>query len=102
MGGGGLYAATKAALEQLSRSWAAEYGPAGVRVNAIQPGVTLTEGTVAARPMLDAMVARTPAGRLGDPHDIAAAVVFLAGDEAAFVHGATLAVDGGALNTYAA
>jgi NAD(P)-dependent dehydrogenase (short-subunit alcohol dehydrogenase family) len=102
LGTGPLYGATKAALEQLSRSWAAEYGPAGVRVNAVQPGVTLTEGNAGARPILDAMVARTPAGRLGDPHDIAAAVVFLAGEDAAFVHGATLAVDGGALNTYAA
>jgi NAD(P)-dependent dehydrogenase (short-subunit alcohol dehydrogenase family) len=48
------------------------------------------------------MVARTPAGRLGAPEDIAAAVVFLASPDAAFVHGATLGVDGGVLNTYAA
>jgi 3-oxoacyl-[acyl-carrier protein] reductase len=99
---GPLYGATKAALEQLSRSWAAEYGPAGVRVNAVSPGVTLTEGTAAAEPVLAAMAGRTPARRIGDPSDVAAAVVFLASDEAAFVHGATLAVDGGALNTYAA
>jgi 3-oxoacyl-[acyl-carrier protein] reductase len=101
-GGGPLYGATKAALEQLSRSWAAEYGAAGVRVNAISPGVTRTEGNAGHAAILDALVARTPAGRLGTPEEIAAAVVFLAGDDAAFVHGATLAVDGGVLNTYAA
>jgi NAD(P)-dependent dehydrogenase (short-subunit alcohol dehydrogenase family) len=101
LGGVALYGATKATLEQLSRSWAAEYGPAGVRVNAISPGVTLTEGTAGNREMLDAMVARTPARRLGTPEDMAAAVVFLASDDAAFVHGATLAVDGGAQSTYA-
>ncbi|HWI73811.1 MAG TPA: SDR family oxidoreductase, partial [Baekduia sp.] len=102
MANGPLYMATKAALEYLTRAWAAEYGAAGVRVNTVSPGVTLTEGTAAARPILDALVARTPAGRLGEPEDIAAAVVFLASADAAFVHGATLAVDGGALNTYAA
>jgi 3-oxoacyl-[acyl-carrier protein] reductase len=102
IGSGPLYGATKAALEQLSRSWAAEYGSSGVRVNAVSPGVTLTEGTEAARPILDAMVARTPAGRLGDPAEIAHAVLWLASDEARFVHGTTIDVDGGALNTYAA
>ncbi|MCW2995840.1 MAG: putative short chain dehydrogenase [Conexibacter sp.] len=101
LGGGALYGATKATLEQLSRSWAAEYGAAGVRVNTVSPGVTLTEGNGGHREILDAMVARTPAGRLGTPEDIAKAVAFLASDDAAFVHGATLAVDGGALNTYA-
>jgi 3-oxoacyl-[acyl-carrier protein] reductase len=98
---GALYTATKAALEALSRAWSAEYGAAGVRVNAVSPGVTLTEGNAAARPILDAMVARTPAGRVGEPEEIAAAVAFLASGEAAFIHGATLAVDGGALNVYA-
>jgi 3-oxoacyl-[acyl-carrier protein] reductase len=100
LGQGALYGATKAALEQLSRSWAAEYGPSGVRVNAVAPGVTLTEGNAAAGPILDAMVARTPARRLGRPEEIAAAVAFLASDDAAFVHGSTFVVDGGALHTY--
>ena len=101
LGQGALYGATKAAVEQMSRSWAAEYGAAGVRVNAVSPGVTITEGNADAGPILDQMVARTPAGRVGQPEEIAAAVVFLASDDAAFVHGATFSVDGGALNVYA-
>jgi 3-oxoacyl-[acyl-carrier protein] reductase len=100
LGGGALYSATKAAIEQLSRSWAAEYGAAGVRVNAVSPGVTSTEGTAGAGAILDAMVARMPAGRLGRPEEVAAAVAFLASDDAAYVHGATFAIDGGALNVY--
>lgn len=94
-----LYGATKVALEQMSRSWAAEYGPSGVRVNAVAPGVILTEGNEGASEVLEQMVAPTPAGRVGTPSDIAKAVVFLAGDDAAFIHAATLAVDGGILNT---
>ena len=94
-----LYGATKVALEQMSRSWAAEYGPFGVRVNAVSPGVILTEGNEEARAVLEQMTAPTPAGRVGTPEDVAKAVVFLASDDAAFVHAATLAVDGGILNT---
>jgi NAD(P)-dependent dehydrogenase (short-subunit alcohol dehydrogenase family) len=99
---GPLYASTKAAIEALTRGWSAEFGPSGVRVNAVSPGVTLTGGTEAGKSMLDAMAARTPAGRVGTPEEVAAAVVWLASDEASFVHGTTLDVDGGALNTYAA
>jgi 3-oxoacyl-[acyl-carrier protein] reductase len=99
---GALYSATKAAVEQLTRSWAAEFGAAGVRVNAVSPGVTRTEGNAGAEAITEAMVARTPARRLGEPEEMAAAVVWLAGDDARFVHGATIDVDGGALNTYAA
>lgn len=94
-----LYGATKSALEQMSRSWAAEYGASGVRVNAIAPGVILTEGNADARDVIAQMVAPTPAGRAGTPADIAKAAVFLASDDAAFVHAATLAVDGGILHT---
>ena len=93
-----LYGATKVALEQI-RSWAAEYGQSGVRVNSVAPGVTLTEGNEGARDVLERMVAPTPAGRVGTPADIGKAVVFLASEDASFVHAATLAVDGGILNT---
>ncbi len=90
-----MYTATKAADEQLTRSWAAEYGPRGVRVNAVAPGATLTPGNEASRAVLDAMTAATPAGVVIRPEDIADAVLFLASDAATMVHGITLYVDGG-------
>ena len=92
---GAMYTATKAADEQLTRSWAAEYGPRGVRVNTVAPGVTLTPGNTAFRTVLDAMTAATPAGTVVEPADIAAAVAFVASDDAAMIHGITLYVDGG-------
>jgi NAD(P)-dependent dehydrogenase (short-subunit alcohol dehydrogenase family) len=90
-----MYTATKAAVEQLTRAWAAEYGSSGVRVNTVAPGVTLTPGNESAREVLDAMTAATPAGTVIRPDDIATAVVFLASADAAMIHGATLDVDGG-------
>lgn len=90
-----MYTATKNADEQLTRSWAAEYGPRGVRVNAVAPGATLTPGNVAARAELDAMTAATPAGVVIRPDDIAKGVLYVASDDAAMVHGITLYVDGG-------
>ena len=99
IGSSALYGATKATLEQLSRSWAAEYGHAGVRVNSVAPGATLTEGNEAAKEVLEQMTAPTPAGRIGTPADIGKAVVFLASDDASFVYAATLAVDGGIVDT---
>ena len=93
--GMGLYGASKAALVLLTKSWAAEYGPAGVRVNAVSPGPTRTEGTAAMGEALDQLAAAGPAGRPGLPEEVAEAVVFLAGDGAGFVHGAVLPVDGG-------
>ncbi|MFJ2393717.1 SDR family NAD(P)-dependent oxidoreductase [Streptomyces sp. NPDC087843] len=92
---GAMYSATKAADEQLTRSWAAEYGPRGVRVNTVAPGATLTPGNEQARAALDAMTATTPAGVVVRPDDIAKGVLYLAGDDAAMVHGITLYVDGG-------
>jgi NAD(P)-dependent dehydrogenase (short-subunit alcohol dehydrogenase family) len=89
---GALYSSTKAALESLTRSWAAEFGPAGVRVNAISPGVIRPPGEVSPG---EAMMRGTPAGEPGDPDAIAQAAVYLAGPEAAFVHGTVLDVDGG-------
>ncbi len=88
-----LYSSTKGALETLTRAWAAEFGPAGVRVNAVSPGV-VHEPSAQPHPG-DVMMAGTPAGRFGTPEEIALAVVYLAGDEASFVHGVVLDVDGG-------
>jgi NAD(P)-dependent dehydrogenase (short-subunit alcohol dehydrogenase family) len=94
-----MYTATKAADEQLTRSWAAEYGPRGVRVNTVAPGATLTPGNEAARAVLDAMTAQTPAGVVVQPDDIADGVLYLASDDARMVHGITLYVDGGITGT---
>lgn len=90
-----LCSATKAAEEQLTRSWAAEFGPRGVRVNTIAPGATLTPGNEAARPILDSMTPRTPAGVVIRPSDIASGVLFLVSDDATMIHGVILDVDGG-------
>jgi len=90
-----MYTATKAADEQLTRSWAAEYGPRGVRVNTVAPGATLTPGNEAARAVLDAMTAATPAGVVVQPDDVAQGVMYLVSDDARMVHGITLYVDGG-------
>jgi NAD(P)-dependent dehydrogenase (short-subunit alcohol dehydrogenase family) len=90
-----MYTATKAADEQLTRAWAAEFGPRGVRVNTVAPGVTLTPGNESSRPVLDAMTANTPGGVVVRPEHIASGVVFLASDDAAMVHGTILDVDGG-------
>jgi NAD(P)-dependent dehydrogenase (short-subunit alcohol dehydrogenase family) len=91
----GLYGSSKAALVLLTKSWAAEYGPAGVRVNAVSPGPTRTEGTAAMGEGLDQLAATTPTGRPGLPEEIASAIVYLASDEASYVQGALLPVDGG-------
>ncbi len=90
-----LYGSSKAALLLLTKAWAAEYGPAGVRVNAISPGPTRTEGTAGYGDALDKLAATTPHGRPGLPEEIATAVTFLASDDAAYIYGAQLPVDGG-------
>lgn len=92
---GAMYTASKAAIEQMTRNWAAEYGPRGVRVNTVAPGATLTPGNAAFSAALDAMTAGTVAGRPVRPIDVAYAVRFLVSDEAVFVHGSILDVDGG-------
>jgi NAD(P)-dependent dehydrogenase (short-subunit alcohol dehydrogenase family) len=97
MNGMGLYGSSKAALLLLTKSWAAEFGPSGVRVNAVSPGPTRTEGTIPMGDQLDQLAQGGPAGRVGQPEEIAAAIAFLAGEDASFVHGERLAVDGGRL-----
>ena len=90
-----VYGSSKAALMLLTKSWAAEFGPRGVRVNAVSPGPTRTPGTDIMGEALDQIASQAPAGRVADPAEIAAAVVYLASDQASFVHGAVLPVDGG-------
>ncbi|MEU9781165.1 SDR family oxidoreductase [Streptomyces phaeochromogenes] len=93
---GALYSSTKGAMETLTRAWAAEFGPMGVRVNAVSPGVILPPAPEGGEPHPgEIMMKGTPAGSVGTPDAIAHAVVWLAGDEAAFVHGTVVDVDGG-------
>jgi NAD(P)-dependent dehydrogenase (short-subunit alcohol dehydrogenase family) len=90
---GALYSSSKGAIETLTRAWAAEFGPAGVRVNAISPGVV--HPAMPEEHPGDAMMLGTPADTAGRPDAIAHAAVYLASDEAAFVHGTVIDVDGG-------
>lgn len=94
MAGLALYGAAKAALTLLTKSWAREFGPKGVNVNAISPGATRTPRTAGMEESFD--LSTLPAGRFALPAEIAEAAVYLASDEANFVHGVTLPVDGGA------
>src|SRR5271170_1078492 len=77
-----LYGSSKAAINLLTKAWAAEYGPKGVRVNAVSPGPTRTEGTAAMGDGLEQLASQAPAGRPADPEEIAEAIVFLATDRA--------------------
>ena len=95
MPGFALYGSSKAALLLLTKAWAAEFGPSGVRVNAVSAGPTRTEGTQPFGAGLDRLAAAAPAGRAAAPEEIAAAITYLAGDDASFVQGAILDVDGG-------
>ncbi len=90
-----LYGSSKAAINLLTKAWAAEYGPRGVRVNAVSPGPTRTEGTEAMGEGVDQLAAQTLAGRPASADEIAEAIVFLATDRSSFIYGAKLAVDGG-------
>jgi NAD(P)-dependent dehydrogenase (short-subunit alcohol dehydrogenase family) len=95
-----VYGATKGALETLTRTWAAEFGAQGIRVNAISPGVVFDDPSGVPDRATGAM-ATSPAGKPGAPADIAAAAVYLATDESAFVHGAVFDIDGGRVNVFA-
>jgi 3-oxoacyl-[acyl-carrier protein] reductase len=90
------YVATKSALEGLTRVWARELGPYGITVNAVRPGYIRTAMNQGNGPELERQVlARTPLGRLGEPADVASAFLWLASDEASFVTGTVVPVDGG-------
>jgi len=90
------YAATKAAVINMTRTWSRELGRYGIRVNAVAPGFVATE-ILRAMPqkVLDQMIGHTPLGRMGEPRDIANTYVWLASDQASYVHGTTISVDGG-------
>jgi len=95
-----MYGASRAALELLTKAWAAEYGGRGVRVNAVAPGPTRTPRIAAVgEAMANQIAAKAPAGSMAEPEEVAAAIAYLASDDASFVHGVTLAVDGGRLAT---
>lgn len=95
LAGMALYGSSKAALNLLTKAWAAEFGPKGVRVNAVSPGPTRTEGTAEMGEALDQLASAAPAGHPAEAEDIANAIAFLASNDARFIHGAVLAVDGG-------
>lgn len=95
MAGMALYGSSKAAVNLLTKAWAAEFGPKGVRVNAVSPGPTRTEGTAGMEDGLTQLAAAAPAGHPATPEEIADAIVYLASDKASFVQGVVLPVDGG-------
>jgi NAD(P)-dependent dehydrogenase (short-subunit alcohol dehydrogenase family) len=97
----GVYAASKAAIRSLGRTWAAELVDRGIRVNTVVPGPVETPGLKGLAPsgqeqaLLDAQASHVPMGRVGRPEEVAAAVLFLASDESSFMTGTELFVDGG-------
>jgi 3-oxoacyl-[acyl-carrier protein] reductase len=94
-----VYSGTKGAVDAITRSLAAELGPRKIRVNAVQPGMVETEGThsagIAESDMRKQVEAQTPLRRIGQPLDIAGAVVFLASNDSAWITGETLVISGG-------
>jgi NAD(P)-dependent dehydrogenase (short-subunit alcohol dehydrogenase family) len=93
--GSAVYSANKAAIHSLTQSWAAEYGPSGVRVNAVAPGPIATERQAQFADRVAPVMARIPSRRMSAPTEVAAAVAFLASEDAGNIHGAVLSVDGG-------
>ncbi|WOX16233.1 SDR family oxidoreductase [Streptomyces sp. N50] len=97
MPGLSVYSATKAALESLTRTWAAEFSPAGVRVNTVAPGPTRTDMVLATvgEEGAEQFAKTTVLGRLATPREIAEVILFLASDRASYLTGATVAADAG-------
>jgi 3-oxoacyl-[acyl-carrier protein] reductase len=95
--GNTVYAATKGAIDAMTRVWAAEFGPRGVTVNAVGPGVTETDAVRENLPdeMKKVFIGRTPLGRIGMPSDIADVVAFLASEDARWITGQVLLATGG-------
>jgi NAD(P)-dependent dehydrogenase (short-subunit alcohol dehydrogenase family) len=93
LSGAAAYGATKAALTAMSRAWAAEYSPAGVRVNTVAPGPAYTGG--AEEELITGLGATTLLGRAAQPGEIAEVIAFLASDKASYITGAVIPVDGG-------
>ena len=95
LNGQAVYGASKAAIELLTKAWTDEYGPAGIRVNAVAPGPTRTPGTEPMGAGLDQMAATLPARHAANVEQIASVVAFLASEEASFIYGAVVHADGG-------
>jgi NAD(P)-dependent dehydrogenase (short-subunit alcohol dehydrogenase family) len=93
LAGGAAYGATKASMASLSRSWAAEFSPAGVRVNAVAPGPVYSDG--ASVDVIDSLATTTLLGRGAQPEEIADVIAFLSTPRARYITGATIPVDGG-------
>jgi NAD(P)-dependent dehydrogenase (short-subunit alcohol dehydrogenase family) len=93
----GIYGATKAGLESLTRVWADEFGRSGVRVNVVAAGPTDTPGTAVTPGLTDGLAETTTLGRVAEPDEIASAVTFLASSAASYINGAVLHATGGQL-----
>ena len=96
MPGAAAYSGAKAAVERITSALAVELGPQGIRLNSVAPGLTKTDMSAGIpQEMVDGMIAQTPLGRIGQPEDIARAVVFLASDDASWITGQVLQSSGG-------
>jgi NAD(P)-dependent dehydrogenase (short-subunit alcohol dehydrogenase family) len=94
--GTSIYAATKAALESLTRTWAAEFAEGGIRVNTITPGAVRTEKVISMiGDATEDLGKSTLMGRIGEPREIAQVVLFLASDRASYITGTNITVNGG-------
>jgi NAD(P)-dependent dehydrogenase (short-subunit alcohol dehydrogenase family) len=96
----GLYGLSKAALSQLARNLAVEWGPSGIRVNAIAPGLIrtpLASELISNSSFMEKRLAMTPLRRVGEPDEVAGMVVLLAGKAGGFITGQTIVIDGGTL-----